>query len=205
MRRLLLAFGLLALAGLARGQAAPTFPYATCNRVRAQSVYSVLPATSNPAPGVYCWTVHVSQSQCTVPNSCCSADVSKFELDVSPSCDVASEKVTATLNGRAVGSVDIVKPPNAADNQRTLRVPGLNLKNTTAEGALICVTLSGPCNTLELLTPSPIWSVALWSPDHVCCPIIRGASPPPPSPPPPSPPPPSPPPPSPPPPSPPPP
>ncbi|KAG2482522.1 hypothetical protein HYH03_018567, partial [Edaphochlamys debaryana] len=175
----------------------PTFPFSTCWRSPDKSVYSTPPVTTNPAPGTYCWTIKVERGQCTVPNDCCTADLNKFELDVDEKCDVPAQKVTATLDGKEV-KAEILKPPNAYPYQRVLRVRDLALTTGTANGRTVCIKIAGPCDTLEEFTPSDIWSTALWSSDHKCCPVSRGMGdppsppPPPPPPPPPRPPPPSP-------------
>jgi hypothetical protein len=53
------------------------------------------------------------------------------------SCDVAGAKLGATVNGNSV-SVDFVKPPNAADNQRTLRINFPDIAPGAANGTVIC-------------------------------------------------------------------
>ena len=49
-----------------------------------------------------------------------------------------SARLTATLNGKSV-SADFAKPPNAADTQRTLRVPNLGLTPDRANGTKLCI------------------------------------------------------------------
>ncbi|GFR50004.1 hypothetical protein Agub_g12144 [Astrephomene gubernaculifera] len=191
MRRIIAALAFLALAATAMGQ--NTFPYATCTKQLSKSTYSVVPSTTFPAANTICWTIKYSAAQCTVASSCCSTNVHKFELDVKPSC-MSGFKATGTLNGKATVAPAIMRPPNANATQAVLYVTSLNLDSTNADGAQLCVTITkGSCTTLSALTVNPIWSAALFDASHVCCPVIRGASPPPPSPPPPSPPPPPPP------------
>ncbi|PNH05225.1 Perphorin-2 [Tetrabaena socialis] len=123
----------------AAGDSTPLFPYATCQRLQSRSIYSVSPATSNPAPGTYCWTVQAKASQCVVSNPCCTADLHKFDLDVLASCDVPQAKLSASINGRVLTLVDIVTPANGLPDQRTLRVSNLGLSPSNATGAVLCI------------------------------------------------------------------
>nr|ABA41403.1 pherophorin-C5 protein precursor [Chlamydomonas reinhardtii] len=200
MRHTAVAVALLAFVAAAT---ALDFPYAGCARALSKSKYSVKPVTTFPGTNTICWTVQYSDPQCANPSEpCCSADLHKLQLDVKQSC-ASGFRATATVNGQGTPSPTIYRPPNGGSDQYVLSIPGLGLDGASANGATICLTLTGgSCMTLASLTPSPVWSVALWDTAHQCCPVTRGASPPPPPPPsPPPPPPPSPPPPSPPPPS----
>lgn len=52
--------------------------------------------------------------------------------------------MTATINGKPTPqAADIVKPPNAADYQRTLRIPGLALNAGNANNAVVCIKVRG--------------------------------------------------------------
>ncbi|KAG2440626.1 hypothetical protein HYH02_010205 [Chlamydomonas schloesseri] len=165
MRRIAVAVALLAFVAAASAQL--DFPYAGCTRALSKSKYSVKPVTTFPGANQVCWTVQYSNAQCANPSeNCCNTDLHKLQLDVKPSC-ATGFRGTATVNGKGTPAPTIYKPPNADNNQFVLSIPGLDLNGPSANGATICLTITGgSCMSLAALTPSPVWSVALWDEAH---------------------------------------
>ncbi|KAG2422229.1 hypothetical protein HXX76_016182 [Chlamydomonas incerta] len=171
MRRSAVALALLAFAAAASAQL--QFPYSGCTKALSKSKYSVKPVTTFPGTNTICWTVQYSDPQCANPaEECCNTDLHKLQLDVKPSC-ATGFKATATVNGQGTPAPTIYRPPNAGSDQFVLSIPGLGLNGPSANGASICLTLTGgSCMSLAALTPSPVWSVALWDDAHQCCPDV---------------------------------
>ncbi|KAG2500257.1 hypothetical protein HYH03_001835 [Edaphochlamys debaryana] len=186
---LALVAGAAAQSVTAAGQMEP-FPYGSCSRPLRRSVYSVEPEVETYGSTI-CWTLKYDTAQCTEPNTCCTTDVNKLMFDVRPECAVGFAG-TATLDGEDVTAPQIRRPDNTDGSVATLFVTGLgpDLKFAAVNNKQLCVTITkGPCRTLESLSPTPTWQVALWDSSHRCCPVTRAGSSPPPSPPPPPPPP----------------
>ncbi|KAG2425517.1 hypothetical protein HXX76_013726 [Chlamydomonas incerta] len=160
------------LAFVAAASAQLQFPYSGCTKALSKSKYSVKPVTTFPGTNTICWTVQYSNPQCANPaEECCNTDLHKLQLDVKPSC-ATGFKATATVNGQGTPAPTIYRPPNAGSDQYVLSIPGLGLNGPSANGASICLTLTGgSCMSLAALTPSPVWSVALWDDAHQCCPV----------------------------------
>ncbi|EFJ40304.1 hypothetical protein VOLCADRAFT_99917 [Volvox carteri f. nagariensis] len=101
--------------------------------------------------------IKADEAQCTVRSPCCNTSIAKFEFDVDPVCDVRNARFTATLNGVPTATVGIYTPPNAANKvkRRTLRVPGLNLTASNADGAELCLRIGSFTKACSLLSPPP--------------------------------------------------
>ncbi|KAG2440620.1 hypothetical protein HYH02_010199 [Chlamydomonas schloesseri] len=160
MRRTAVALALLAFAAAASAQL--DFPYAGCTRALSKSKYSVKPVTTFPGANQICWTVQYSNAQCANPSEkCCNTDLHKLQLDVKSSC-ASGFRATGTVNGKGTPAPTIYRPPNAGADQFVLSIPGLDLNGPSANGATICLTITGgSCMTLASLTPSPV--CATWA------------------------------------------
>ncbi|KAG2489693.1 hypothetical protein HYH03_011802 [Edaphochlamys debaryana] len=65
----------------------------------------------------------------------------------------------------------------------TIYVSDLDTMGPAVEGTQFCITLKkdAPCDTMaELMPEFPKWSVALWDPNHNCCPVSNSSNPSPP-------------------------
>ncbi|KXZ54448.1 hypothetical protein GPECTOR_5phG20 [Gonium pectorale] len=183
-----------------------SFPPYGCNRDPLQSRFRLDPGYTTNGNRI-CFTARVVN--CAKAGSACcrpAIDLYKVELNINKECKNAVSGVTVTPAGgvtrRALApTFDLF----ANDTKALIKLTGLNLTTSTAQGAQICMNLGGKCPSMATLCPegNGFCTFALvQSGPCDCCPVgSLGTSPPPPSPPPPSPPPPSPPPPSPPPPS----
>lgn len=129
-------------------------------------------------------------------------DVRKFELDVHPSCR-AGTVATATVNGQLSSNAPFFAASQDTPKGKTvLKINDLRLSNAAADGAVVCLTLRGTCDTLQELCVQPadgsgpagaLCAAALFNTKDTCCPIsttgLPFPSPPPPGSPPPPPPP----------------
>ncbi|GIL76979.1 hypothetical protein Vretimale_8582 [Volvox reticuliferus] len=158
----------------------PLFPYANC--IRDGGVYGLAPSVSDLGGGKYCFTIIVDDQSCT--GSCCSSDLNKIMLNVANSCLVSGASVSATLDG-----VPLVRPSPSFDapadgpsGSGIIRIPGLALNKTTAQGAELCITLKANnagqgCTKLEQLCASPAssctgsCSAAFFDTTCKCCPV----------------------------------
>ncbi|GIL56743.1 hypothetical protein Vafri_12031 [Volvox africanus] len=171
----------------------PLFPYANC--MKDGGVYGLAPSVSDLGGGKYCFTIVVDDQSCTGP--CCSSDLYKIELNVANSCLVSGASVSATLNG-----VPLVRPSPSFDapgdgpsGSTIIRIPGIALNKTTAQGAELCITLKtnkagqGCTNLGQLCSSSTgsctgACSAAFFDTTCKCCPVSQttgNCAPPPPS------------------------
>ncbi|GLI65218.1 hypothetical protein VaNZ11_008699 [Volvox africanus] len=193
-RTLSLVYGQAVLSVDSRQQSGkfPLFPYVNC--IKDGGVYGLAPSVSDLGGGKYCFTIVVDDQRCTDP--CCSSDLYKIELNVANSCLVSGASVSATLNG-----VPLVRPSPSFDapgdglsGSAIIRIPGVALNKTTAQGAELCLTLKTNkagqgCTKLEQLCASSTdsctgaCSAAFFDTACKCCPVSKttGNCPPPPS------------------------
>ncbi|PNH11415.1 hypothetical protein TSOC_001818 [Tetrabaena socialis] len=168
------------------------FPYdAECAISAKRSRYAV-PFLSSPAPGTFCFRLVVHRCKGLSP-CCTTANLARFILDASATCDGAN--ITATLNGRPLPNATVAPPPaSSAGNAdappgvdpapaidpatlpyRLLTIPGLALDAAALgkAGASLCLQLptSGRCSRLvDLLAPgnaTGAWAAALYSSDDL--------------------------------------
>ncbi|PNG99296.1 Perphorin-1, partial [Tetrabaena socialis] len=154
--RALLAFlvaGCMAWPAVAQRQLpawAETFPPYGCTRDPDQSRFR-LDASYTVSGRKVCMTSRVIP--CGKPGSrCCEefTDMAKIELNVNVSCKFAITGVT--VNGRPVltPTWDLY---GTAKDKAVYKLTGLNLNLTTADDAVICMTLGGTCPTMQQLCP----------------------------------------------------
>ncbi|KAG2501798.1 hypothetical protein HYH03_000298 [Edaphochlamys debaryana] len=204
MLRLLI---IAAIAAVAAAQSPPVgaaipnpelaFPYASCIRPLSTSTYSASPTVSTvmtPAGEKTCWTLRFRTSQCTKPNAdingknpkCCEQTFHKFEMNIKYECippGTAGRPFPATATFKDVPTKGVFSRQFQQTRGVTIFVSSLDTLGTAVEGTQFCLTLNkdSPCPTLATLIPEfPKWSVALWDPNHNCCPVSNGTNPSPP-------------------------
>ncbi|EFJ44145.1 hypothetical protein VOLCADRAFT_95610 [Volvox carteri f. nagariensis] len=122
-------------------------PYG-CNRDPQQSRFRLDPVYTVSGNRV-CMTARVVD--CAKPGSdCCDPkiDFYKIELDVNKQCKGAVTGVT--VNGKPA-LAPTFDPYATNDTKAVIKLTGLNLDLTTADGAVVCMTLGGSCPSMETL------------------------------------------------------
>ncbi|PNH02308.1 Perphorin-2 [Tetrabaena socialis] len=155
--RALLAFlvaGCMAWPAVAQRQRIPawaeTFPPYGCTRDPDQSRFR-LDATYTVSGRKVCMTSRVVP--CGRPGSpCCdpSIDLAKIELNVNMNCKLAITGVTVNRRPVLTPTWDMY---GSGNDKAVYKLTGLGLNLTTADGAVICMTLGGTCPTMQQLCP----------------------------------------------------
>ncbi|EFJ44193.1 extracellular matrix glycoprotein pherophorin-V33 [Volvox carteri f. nagariensis] len=125
-----------------------SFPPYGCNRDPQQSRFRLDPVYTVSGNRV-CMTARVVD--CAKPGSdCCDPkiDFYKIELDVNKQCKGAVTGVT--VNGKPA-LAPTFDPYATNDTKAVIKLTGLNLDLTTADGAVVCMTLGGSCPSMETL------------------------------------------------------
>ncbi|EFJ44194.1 hypothetical protein VOLCADRAFT_95612 [Volvox carteri f. nagariensis] len=125
-----------------------SFPPYGCNRDPQQSRFRLDPVYTVSGNRV-CMTARVVD--CAKPGSdCCDPkiDFYKIELDVNKQCKGAVTGVT--VNGKPA-LAPTFDPYATNDTKAVIKLTGPNLDLTTADGAVVCMTLGGSCPSMETL------------------------------------------------------
>ncbi|EFJ49422.1 extracellular matrix glycoprotein pherophorin-V36 [Volvox carteri f. nagariensis] len=161
------------------------FPYVSCTK--RPGAYSVASTVRMPDPNTFCFTIQATPpTGCT--SRCCSADLRKILLDVTPECIVHNPNIRATLNGVATKVGPAFEPGvNGPNGTYALRLTQLGLNITTAAGAEVCISLGlnsqgAGCVTMQQLCKPPVGaaagtcSIAIFDSQNDCCPISESGT-----------------------------